>query len=104
MRDGGALSAGGEEMTDDIALDRAILDSIWQRIQWDFLVQNPHLSNWLEGSRLQATDDPDVYRITLANPTHVAWLDYHTFAIRRGLSAEMKRPVEVRVVAEGVGR
>jgi hypothetical protein len=86
------------------ALDLAILDSMWQRIQWDFLEQTPLLSEWLEGSQLRATPDPDVFKLIVINPATVDWLGAHTFAIRRSLSQELRRPVEVRVVAvEGVG-
>jgi len=81
------------------ALERAILESIWARVQWDFLLQNAQLSDWLEGSYLLATDEPDLYQLVVANPSYADWLGTHTFAIRRSLSAELKRPVVVRVVA-----
>jgi len=79
-------------------LKQVTLDSIWQRIMWDFLVQNPQLEEWLEGSRLQATDEPDLFRLVIANAGAAEWLGVHTFAIRRSLSVEMRRDVEVRVV------
>jgi len=86
-------------MTD---LDNAILGSIWTRLQWDFLFQNPQLEEWLQGSTLQATDEMEdgkpVYRLFVAD--HADWLDAHAFTICRGLSVEMQRPVVVRVVAQ----
>lgn len=80
-------------------LDSTILASIWGRILWDFLLQNPQLDEWLEGSELVATDDPDLFRILVANPSYADWLGSHTFVLRRSLSQELGRPVVVRVVA-----
>jgi hypothetical protein len=82
-------------------LDTAILDSIWERILWDFLFVNPQLSDWLEGSRLTGPDDFEdgkpVFRLTVTR--YADWLDVHSFVICRSLSVELQRPVVVRVVA-----
>lgn len=86
-------------MNGDEALNRAILASIWERCQWDFLVQNPQLSDWLAGSALQATDDPNVFRLVVTGEAAAEWLGAHSFAIRRSVSVEVKRPVDVKVVA-----
>jgi hypothetical protein len=92
--------------------DAAILDSIWTRIQTDFLFVNPQLSDWLEGSTLEKTaekqDGKPVYRLTVVRGVYADgggadWLDVHVFTICRSLSVELQRPVVVRVVArEGV--
>jgi hypothetical protein len=83
-------------------LDTAILDSIWTRLQWDFLFVNPQLSDWLEGSTLEKTDEKQdgkpVYRLTVIR--YADWLDVHVFTICRALSVELQRPVVVRVVAK----
>jgi len=84
------------------ALDREILTSIWLRCQWDFLVQNPQLADWLEGSVLEASDEVEdgkpVYRLLVADPGAAEWVNAHGFALRRSLSVEMKMPVLVKVV------
>jgi hypothetical protein len=88
--------------------DAVILDSIWERLQWDFLFVNPQLSDWLEGSRLEKTaekqDGKPVYRLTVVRGVYAdgggaEWLDVHSFVICRSLSVELQRPVVVRVVA-----
>jgi hypothetical protein len=89
----------------DARLDAVRLDSIWERILWDFLFVNPQLSDWLEGSRLTGPDafedGKPVFRLTVIR--YADWLDVHSFVICRALSVEMQRPVVVRVVAvEGV--
>jgi hypothetical protein len=86
-------------------LDSVRLDSVWERIQTDFLFVNPQLSDWLEGSTLEKTDEREggkpVYRLIVVR--YADWLDVHVFTICRALSVELQRPVIVRVVArEGV--
>ena len=56
----------------------------------------------VKGSVLESTSELEegkpVFHLVVAHPAQVQWLNAHTFAIRRSLSVEMKKPVVVKVV------